>query len=100
MRMIYKYPNRRLYDRAESRYITLNDIRDLVLSGIEFCVRDRRNQADISRAVLLQVLAEAEESAGSQAVLTPAFLIQAIRAQGGPQRPDLASPMGPTAVAA
>ncbi len=83
MRMIYKYPNRRLYDRAESRYITLKDIRDLVLKGVEFSIRDRRTQADISRSVLLQVLAESEETAGSQAVLTTAFLKQAIRAQGG-----------------
>jgi polyhydroxyalkanoate synthesis regulator protein len=70
------------------------------LSGIEFCVRDRRNQTDISRAVLLQVLAEAEESAGSQAVLTPAFLIQAIRAQSTPQGAELTLPMGASAVAA
>ncbi len=93
MRMIYKYPNRRLYDRAESRYITLNDIRDLVLSGVEFSIRDRRTQADISRAVLLQVLAESEESAGTQAVLTPAFLKQAIRAHGLSPRPELAAPV-------
>jgi polyhydroxyalkanoate synthesis repressor PhaR len=92
MRMIYKYPNRRLYDRAESRYITLNDIRDLVLNGVEFSIRDRRTQADISRAVLLQVLAESEESAGSQAVLSPAFLKQAIRAHGGTQAAEIAFP--------
>jgi len=99
MRMIYKYPNRRLYDRVESRYITLNDIRDLVLNGIEFAVRDRRNQTDISRAVLLQVLAESEETAGTQAVLTPAFLIQAIRAQASAPRHELTSPVLETAAA-
>jgi polyhydroxyalkanoate synthesis repressor PhaR len=90
--MIYKYPNRRLYDRAESRYITLNDIRDLVLNGVEFSIRDRRTQVDISRTVLLQVLAESEESAGSQAVLTPAFLKQAIRAHGVTPAPQITFP--------
>ena len=81
MRLIQKYPNRRLYDTVESRYITLEDIRSLVLRGIEFEVKDRRSQENISRATLLQVLTEGEEAAGSKAVLSRSFLLQAIRAQ-------------------
>lgn len=81
MRLIQKYPNRRLYDTVESRYITLEDVRSLVLRGIEFEVKDRRSQENISRATLLQVLTEGEEAAGSKAVLTRSFLLQAIRAQ-------------------
>jgi len=54
-------PNRRLYDTVESRYITLDDVRRLVLERIEFCVIDKRSQQDITRPVLLQVIADQEQ---------------------------------------
>ena len=76
-RVIKKYPNRRLYDTVESRYITLDDIRRLVLDGIEFGVIDKRSQQDITRPVLLQVIAELEQRSGT--VLSQDFLAQLIR---------------------
>jgi polyhydroxyalkanoate synthesis repressor PhaR len=59
-RKIKKYPNRRLYDTVESRYITLADIRRLVIERIDFVVIDKKTQADITRSILLQVIAEQE----------------------------------------
>ena len=55
-RTIKKYPNRRLYDTVESRYITLADIRRLVIERIDLVVIDKKSQADITRAILLQVI--------------------------------------------
>jgi polyhydroxyalkanoate synthesis repressor PhaR len=81
VRLIHKYPNRRLYDKSESRYITLDDLRNLVLSGVEFAVQDRRSQEDITRATLLQVLTAGEDAANSQPVLDKAFLRKAIQVQ-------------------
>jgi polyhydroxyalkanoate synthesis repressor PhaR len=76
-RVIKKYPNRRLYDTAESRYITLADIRRLVVEHIDFVVIDKKNQQDITRSILLQVIAEQEHSA--QPMLSREFLSQVIR---------------------
>lgn len=76
-RVIKKYPNRRLYDTVESRYITLDDIRRLVIDGIDFNVVDKRSQQDITRPVLLQVIAELEQRSGT--VLSQDFLAQLIR---------------------
>ena len=55
-RTIKKYPNRRLYDTVESRYITLADIRRLVIDRIDFVVMDKKSQEDITRSILLQLL--------------------------------------------
>jgi polyhydroxyalkanoate synthesis repressor PhaR len=79
-RTIKKYPNRRLYDTEESRYITLADIRRLVREEVEFAVIDKRSQADITHSILLQVIAEAEQEAP---VLSRDFLTDVIRAYGG-----------------
>jgi polyhydroxyalkanoate synthesis repressor PhaR len=62
VRIIKKYPNRRLYDTEISRYITLDDIRQLVLDNIQFRVEDKRSHEDITRSILLQVIAEREEN--------------------------------------
>ncbi|HEX7031043.1 MAG TPA: polyhydroxyalkanoate synthesis regulator DNA-binding domain-containing protein [Gammaproteobacteria bacterium] len=59
-RIIKKYPNRRLYDTEESRYITLGEIRQLVQEGIPFQVIERKTQSDITTQVLLQVIGELE----------------------------------------
>jgi polyhydroxyalkanoate synthesis repressor PhaR len=81
-RVIRKYPNRRLYDTEDSRYITLSDISDLVLNHVEFVVIDKKSGHDITRCVLLQVINEREQQ-GSP-VMTEAFLSQMIRScQGG-----------------
>jgi len=81
MRIIKKYPNRRLYDTAISSYVTLEDIRALVLSGEEFEVQDVRSGQDLTRAVLLQIIAEHEES-GGQPMLSSKMLSQLIRFYG------------------
>jgi polyhydroxyalkanoate synthesis repressor PhaR len=79
-RVIKKYPNRRLYDTVESRYITLGDVRRLVVERIEFVVVDKKNNADITRSILLQVIAEQEHLA--EPILTQDFMVNVIRAYG------------------
>ena len=76
-RVINKYPNRRLYDTEESRYITLSDIRDLVLGKAEFVVIDKKDGRDITRCILLQVISEREQQ--DDPVLSQHFLLQVIR---------------------
>lgn len=60
-RIIKKYPNRRLYDTTESKYVTLNDVRRLVLDGVGFSVIDKKTGEDITRNILLQIIIEQEE---------------------------------------
>jgi polyhydroxyalkanoate synthesis repressor PhaR len=79
-RVIKKYPNRRLYDTEESRYITLADVRELVLEKVEFEVIDKKTGEDITRAILLQVISEQEQQGA--AVMSEDFLSQIIRAYG------------------
>ena len=74
-RLIKKYPNRRLYDTEESRYITLGDVRQLVIEERPFVVIDKKSERDITRSVLLQVISELEKDAES--VLSQQFLAQA-----------------------
>jgi len=61
VRIIKKYPNRRLYDMEISSYVTLEDVRQLIVEGESFEVRDARTGKDLTRAVLLQILAEHED---------------------------------------
>ena len=79
-RIISKYPNRRLYDTAESCYITLADIRRHVTAGIPFKVVDKKSGSDITRSILLQVIHEQEEN--GNAVMSEGFLAQIIRSYG------------------
>ena len=60
-RVIKKYPNRRLYDTEVSSYVTLGDIRHLVLRKVPFQIRDARTNEDITRSILLQIIMEQEE---------------------------------------
>jgi polyhydroxyalkanoate synthesis repressor PhaR len=60
-RIIKKYPNRRLYDTAISRYVTLADVRDLVRSNVRFRVIDVKTDDDITRTILLQIILEEED---------------------------------------
>ena len=60
-RVIKKYPNRRLYDTKESKYVTLSDLKALVVDQITFAVVDKKTQEDITRNVLLQIIIEQEE---------------------------------------
>lgn len=79
-RIIKKYPNRRLYDTAISRYITLEEIRQLVLDEVKFEVIDKASKQDITRNILLQVIAEQEE--GGNPLFRTALLEQLIRFYG------------------
>ncbi|QTR49406.1 polyhydroxyalkanoate synthesis repressor PhaR [Candidatus Thiothrix anitrata] len=76
-RIIKKYPNRRLYDTNQSCYITLNDVRDLVLASTPFKVIDRQSGDDITRSILLQIIMEQES--GGQPLFSANILEQFIR---------------------
>src|SRR5512147_1000962 len=80
-RVIKKYPNRRLYDTVESRYITLADVRKLVVDRIDFVVIDKKSQNDITRSILLQVIADQEHT--GEPVMSSDFLSHIIRTYGG-----------------
>jgi polyhydroxyalkanoate synthesis repressor PhaR len=73
LRTIKKYPNRRLYDTETSTYVTLAEIKKLVMSASAFVVRDAKTGEDLTRSILLQIILE-EETAGvpmfSEAVLS------------------------------
>ncbi|MBS0571409.1 MAG: polyhydroxyalkanoate synthesis repressor PhaR [Proteobacteria bacterium] len=80
VRVIKKYPNRRLYDTEISSYITLEEVRQLVIDGEEFEVRDAKTGEDLTRSVLLQIIAEHEET--GQPMFTTQLLSQIIRFYG------------------
>jgi polyhydroxyalkanoate synthesis repressor PhaR len=81
MHKLKKYPNRRLYDMTASRYVTMDDARDLIVRGESIEVVDAKDGNDITRPVLLQILAE-QEAEGHQAVLTNRAIEQIIRFYG------------------
>lgn len=81
-RLLKKYPNRRLYDTRISSYITLGDVRQLVLDGESFEVRDARTDQDITRLVLLQIIIAREEE--GQPMLSATALQLMIRFYGDP----------------
>jgi polyhydroxyalkanoate synthesis repressor PhaR len=80
LRVIKKYPNRRLYDTAISQYVTLDDIRELVMSSQPFQVIDAKTKADITRSILLQIIVEKEED--GDPILSADFLSSIIRFYG------------------
>jgi polyhydroxyalkanoate synthesis repressor PhaR len=80
VRVIKKYPNRRLYDTEISSYITLEEVRQLVVDGEEFEVRDAKSGEELTRSVLLQIIAEHEER--GQPMFTTQLLSQVIRFYG------------------
>src|SRR5882724_3184541 len=86
-RIIKKYPNRRLYDTEISRYITLEEVRQLVLQGVKFRVLDKRNKEDITRSILLQVIAEQEE--GGNPIFRTELLTHIIRFYGNPMQSSM-----------
>ncbi len=79
-RIIKKYPNRRLYDTEISSYITIEDVRQLIIDGEEFEVRDAKSGEDLTRSVLLQIIAEHESD--GEPVLSTQLLSQIIRFYG------------------
>lgn len=80
LRILKKYPNRRLYDTQTSSYITLADVKRMVLDGIAFEVHDAKTQEDLTRSILLQIILE-EETAGVP-MFSTASLAQIIRFYG------------------
>ncbi|MCY7354591.1 MAG: polyhydroxyalkanoate synthesis repressor PhaR [Lysobacter sp.] len=79
-RVIKKYPNRRLYDTEISSYITIEDVRQLIVDGEEFEVRDAKSGEDLTRQVLLQIIAEHEQD--GEPMLSTQLLSQIIRFYG------------------
>jgi polyhydroxyalkanoate synthesis repressor PhaR len=79
-RVIKKYPNRRLYDTESSTYITLSEVRQLVMDGASFVVQDAKTSEDITRSILLQIILE-QEAAGSP-MFSAAALANIIRFYG------------------
>ena len=79
-RVLKKYPNRRLYDTHTSSYITLVDVKKMVLDGEDFVVRDAKTGEDLTRSILLQIILE--EEAGGMPMFSSAMLSQVIRFYG------------------
>lgn len=79
-RLIKKYPNRRLYDTQTSSYITLSDVKQLVLESEEFTVVDAKTEEDLTRSILLQIILE--EEANGTPMFSSSALSQIIRYYG------------------
>ncbi len=84
--VIKKYANRRLYNTATSRYVTLEQLSEMVKAGQSFAVYDARTGEDITRSVLTQIIFE-EESKGGQTLLPVNFLRQLIGMYGNVMQP-------------
>lgn len=83
VRIIKKYPNRRVYDTHDSKYIKVSDIRDMVIAGTAFKVIDSQSKEDVTRSVLLQIIIEQE--AESNPLFTSDNLQNFIRYYGNNQ---------------
>ena len=80
IRIIKKYPNRRLYDTEISSYITIEDVRQLIVDGESFEVRDAKTGDDLTRTVLLQIITEQEQD--GEPILSTQLLSHIIRFYG------------------
>ena len=88
-RLIKKYANRRLYDASQSRHITLDDIRTLIIGGEKIKVVDDKTGEDITRHILLQVIADQEQF--GRPILSTPVLEAIIRFYGNSMQGYLAS---------
>ena len=79
-RVLKKYPNRRLYDTQTSSYITLSDVKRMVMQGEPFEVRDAKSAEDLTRSILLQIILE--EETGGMPIFSTQMLAQLIRFYG------------------
>ena len=79
-RVLKKYPNRRLYDTQTSSYITLADVKQMVLAGQDFVVRDAKTADDLTRSILLQIILD--EESGGLPIFSSQMLSQIIRFYG------------------
>lgn len=84
-RIIKKYANRRLYDTEASKHVTLSNIREMIVDGIDIQIVEDTTGDDITRALLLQIIVEQEQS-GGQPILTELLLAQLIRFYGNPMQ--------------
>ena len=80
LRVLKKYPNRRLYDTQSSSYITLADVKQMVMEGDAFVVRDAKSGEDLTRSILLQIILE--EETGGVPIFSTQMLSQIIRFYG------------------
>jgi polyhydroxyalkanoate synthesis repressor PhaR len=80
VRVLKKYPNRRLYDTQSSSYITLADVKQMVMDGESFVVRDAKSGEDLTRSILLQIILE--EETGGVPIFSTQMLSQIIRFYG------------------
>jgi polyhydroxyalkanoate synthesis repressor PhaR len=87
-RLIRKYVNRRLYDTAQSRYVNLDDLRELITKGSNVKVVEQATGADITTPVLLQIIAEGQR--GGTPLLSAEFLAGMIRLGAVDGDPELA----------
>jgi polyhydroxyalkanoate synthesis repressor PhaR len=76
--VIKKYPNRRLYDSSQSKYVNLDFIKVLINDRVEFKIVDSKTDADLTKSVLLQIISESESNE-HQSLLTDVLLKQLIR---------------------
>ena len=81
MKLLKKYPNRRIYDTSTSRFITIDDVRQMVLNYEPFKVVDTRTEEDLTRSTLLQIITEMENN-GRDSPLTNKVLEELIRFYG------------------
>jgi polyhydroxyalkanoate synthesis repressor PhaR len=88
-RIIKKYPNRRLYDTANSGYITLADVKQMVLDNVDFQVVDAKSNENLTRTILLQIILE--EEAGGMPMFSEELLAQMIRFYGSAQQTVMGS---------
>ncbi len=87
-RIIKKYPNRRLYDTVESQYITLDNVKELVMGNVDFIVLDQKTNEDITRTILLQIIMEQEDD--DEPIFSAEVLGKIIRLYGD-EAQDMAS---------
>ena len=79
-RVIKKYPNRRLYDTSTSTYVTLMEVKELVMGGETVVVRDAKSSEDLTRSILMQIILE--EEAGGAPMFSESVLANIIRFYG------------------
>ncbi|WP_447046114.1 polyhydroxyalkanoate synthesis repressor PhaR [Vreelandella sp. H-I2] len=87
MRVIRKYANRRLYDTQQSRYVTLEDLRHLIIEEEPFRVEDAKSGEDLTRTILLSIIIEQEQADSEAEVFSNDLLAQLIRVY------DMTSPL-------
>ncbi|WP_084632239.1 polyhydroxyalkanoate synthesis repressor PhaR [Oceanospirillum maris] len=93
MRVIRKYANRRLYDTSESRYVTLEDIKLLVINKEAFRVEDSKSGEDLTRNILLQIITDQEngQSSSGNPMFSNQVLQQLIRFYGDSMQGTMSS---------